>query len=975
MHDEAPQTGTELATERQWQTLPDHAERSEAMFRAIYEQGSGLAAIIDLSGRLRHANPAALELIGAEPAEVIGRLFWETPWWTHDPVEQARLRDAIERAGQGEYVLLETSHMAADGALRHIEFSLKPVRDEDGLVFCLIPEGRDITARKRAEAELRHDEARLTALLELAQMSGQSETALTDYALERAIEVTASSIGYLAFMDEDETVLTMYSWSKSAMRQCAIDDQPIVYPIETTGLWGEAVRQRRPVITNDYEADSPLKKGFPSGHVPIKRHMNIPLFDGGRIVLVAGVGNKLAPYDETDVKQLTLMMDGMWKIIKAGRVERALRDSEARYRFLVQSANDVIITLDASGSIEFVSPAIERIAGYRPDDLKGRDGFGRVHPDDRTALRALFHQLAGEAGATACVEYRYQHRDGHYLNFEANAVNLLHDPGVQSMLVTIRDVTERRHTEEQLRAALQRTQDIIECLPLATFVVDRQGTIVAWNQAIEEITGVKAEDMVGQHQDAIAIPFYGEERQILIDHIDLSAEELGRYYAGTLRREGTRILAEAFVPKLRGGAGAYIWGVAAPLFDSAGQRSGAIEVLHDVTEQRRAAAENARLQEQLQQAMKMEAVGRLAGGVAHDFNNLLTAIMGNLELAQLDLLEADPLYSLVSEVYSAAESAASLTQQLLAFSRRQVIEPRVLNPNSLVTNLQRMLARLIGEDIELVIRLEPEVGAVKVDPGQFDQVLVNLAVNARDAMLGGGKLVIETSNATLDSSYCAAHAGATPGEYVQLAVSDTGVGMTAEVKAHLFEPFFTTKETGRGTGLGLATTFGVVAQAGGWIDVYSEVGHGTTLRIWLPRVMAAVDEVRRAPTGRDLPRGTETVLLVEDEASVRDYAVATLRRLGYRVLPAGNGGEALLLLEQHQGQVQLLMTDVVMPGMDGHTLAIRLQQMQRSLKVLYTSGYTAEVIGHHGMVDEHLNFLSKPYTIRTLAAKLREVLD
>jgi two-component system, cell cycle sensor histidine kinase and response regulator CckA len=397
--------------------------------------------------------------------------------------------------------------------------------------------------------------------------------------------------------------------------------------------------------------------------------------------------------------------------------------------------------------------------------------------------------------------------------------------------------------------------------------------------------------------------------------------------------------------------------------------------IRDVSERKAAESERVRLQEQLQQAMKMEAVGRLAGGIAHDFNNLLTAITGHLELMRLDLAATDPVMPSVEAIGKAADSAAALTQQLLAFSRRQIIEPRVLNLNDLVAGLQRMATRLIGEDIAVETKLAPDLEAVKVDPGQFNQVLLNLVVNARDAMPDGGVLVIETSNVDLDEHYCSSHPYLKPGPFVRLAVSDTGCGMTEDVKQHLFEPFFTTKPKGKGTGLGLATIFGAVKQAGGAIEVYSEPDRGTTFKLYLPRVEAPAEKLIRETLRPDIPRGRETILLVEDEQIVRDVALAVLTRLGYRVLPAANGGEALMHAEKFDGHIDLLMTDVVMPGMNGRELAERLLQVHPGVRVLYTSGYTEDVIVHHGVVDEDLEFIGKPYSLAALAMKVRETLD
>jgi signal transduction histidine kinase/ActR/RegA family two-component response regulator len=417
-----------------------------------------------------------------------------------------------------------------------------------------------------------------------------------------------------------------------------------------------------------------------------------------------------------------------------------------------------------------------------------------------------------------------------------------------------------------------------------------------------------------------------------------------------------------------------VQGIYYPIRDMNGQVRHIILVHLDLTDRTRTEEEKRRLQEQLQQAMKMEAVGRLAGGIAHDFNNLLTSILGNAELARLEAGSPGPLAQYLEEINEAAQSAASLTRQLLAFSRRQIIEPRVVDLNELVERLRRMLARLIGEDLELALALQRDLGAVRVDPGQFEQVLVNLAVNARDAMPHGGRLLLQTANVELEAEYCAKHPNLQPGKYVLLAVSDTGHGMSEEVKGRIFEPFFTTKPKGRGTGLGLATIFGIVKQAGGAIEIYSEVGLGTTFKIYLPLSEAPPEEQEAEKRAEAQPGRGETILLVEDDRGVLELARTMLRRLGYQVLCAAAADEALRIARSHGARIDLLLTDVVMPDMNGRELAGKLLSLQPQMKVLFTSGYTEDVILHLGVLEENLNYIGKPYSLQALSAKLREVL-
>ncbi len=690
--------------------------------------------------------------------------------------------------------------------------------------------------REAVEDILRLNETRLAGLLELSRMAAGSEKELTDFALDKAIELTGSTIGYLAFTSADESMLRLHSYSNTAMKECTITNKPVKCPVGETGLWGEAVRQGRPVITNDYAAENPLKKGYPAGHVPIRRHMNIPLFDGGKIVLVAGVGNKEEPYGNADVEQLTLLMDGLWKILKAKRAEKALRESEARHRFLVQNSSDVILTIDARGIIRYISPSIERIAGYAPAELEGSNVFEKVHGDDLARFRERFEAFVRTEDAIVRAEYRYAHKNGSWLDFEADAINLLKDKDAGGILINLRDITQRKYAE----------------------------------------------------------------------------------------------------------------------------------------------AEKRKLQEQLLQSQRMESIGRLAGGVAHDFNNMLSIIIGKAELALMNLPPSDPLYKDMRDIEAVANRSADLTRQLLAFARKQTIAPRVLNLNDTIESMLKMLRRLIGEHIHLLWKPATDLWMVKMDPIQIDQILTNLIVNARDAIKATGKVVIETSNAEFDGEYCAVHSGYTPGEYVQLAVSDDGMGMDQEMLANIFEPFFTTKGLGKGTGLGLSTIYGIIRQNEGFINVYSEPGHGTTFRTYMPRYRlegAAEPAVpAEAAVPAKLPTGTETVLLVEDEPEILDLAKLILERLGYTLLIAGTPAEALRLAKEYPGEIHLLVTDVVMPEMNGHDLAEKLLQYQPHLKCLFMSGYTADIIAHHGVLEIDVHFIQKPFSLKDFAVKLREVL-
>ena len=510
-----------------------------------------------------------------------------------------------------------------------------------------------------------------------------------------------------------------------------------------------------------------------------------------------------------------------------------------------------------------------------------------------------------------------------------------------------------RRAEESLRISEERFRVLSEQSPLGMALIDHQGRYEYVNPAFVSIFGYTLQEVrTGRDWFRAAFPDPDVRGEVL----RAWKEDLAGTGAGEARPRNFEVIC-------KDGARKSILFRAVSL--SMDRR---FVIYEDVTRQ-------GELQAQLQQAMKMEAVGRLAGGVAHDFNNLLTVIIGNVSLAFGQVQQSAPVAGLLSEVTKAAERAAGLTQQLLAFSRKQIIEPKVLNLNDLIADLNAMLVRLIREDIKIRIRPGKDIGAVKVDVGQFQQVVVNLVVNARDAMPEGGKIAIETSNVELDEGYCALHPYVKPGRFVMLSVSDTGHGMSKEVKALVFEPFFTTKAKGSGTGLGLATTYGVVKQAGGSVEVYSEVGMGTTFKIYLPRVEGEASTLVRDDQPQKLEGGSETVLLVEDEDIVRGVCVKVLGALGYKVLQASNGEEAIVLSKGHEGRIDLLMTDVVMPGMNGRELAAQLILRHQGMKVLFTSGYTEDVIVHHGVLDDAVSFLGKPYSPSALGMKIREVLD
>jgi len=633
------------------------------------------------------------------------------------------------------------------------------------------------------------------------------------------------------------------------------------------------------------------------------------------------------------------------------RAEEARRQGEERFRALIEHGADAVALVAPDGTMLFASQSTERLLGFSPAELVGRPGFERIHPDDLPGVRATLSEIAALPGSPRAMGLRWRHKDGSWRYIDAVAVNRLAEPAVGAIVINFRDQTERRQAETALREQEERYRTLVEGVRDVIFALSPEGTITSLNPAFETITGWRREEWVGR-------PF---EKLVHPEDLPFALELLGRVVRGDLRAVSQFRVSTAKHDYRMGEFSA-----TPQLLE--GRLIGILGIGRDVTER-------VQLEQQLRQAQKMEAVGRLAGGIAHDFNNILTAITGYADLLLEDLRPTDSRHQDVAEIRKAADRAAGLTRQLLAFSRQQVLQPSVIDVKTLVGDLQKMLGRLLGEDVALATQLAPDTGRVKADPGQLEQVLMNLAVNSRDAMPQGGKLTLETSNVDLSEGYAAEHYPAQPGSYVMIAVTDTGTGMSEETQAHMFEPFFTTKEKGKGTGLGLATVYGIIKQSGGFIWVYSELEHGTTFKIYLPRVQESVDVAKAAAARPRAARGSETVLLAEDEAPVRAVARQVLERHGYTVLEAPSAEAALDIAVRYSGAIHLLLTDVIMPGLSGRELATRLADLRPEARVIFMSGYTDDAVTRHGVLEPGLAYLQKPFTPDALGQKVREVLD
>jgi two-component system cell cycle sensor histidine kinase/response regulator CckA len=633
---------------------------------------------------------------------------------------------------------------------------------------------------------------------------------------------------------------------------------------------------------------------------------------------------------------------------KLGAALHLAHKSYDRFRMLVEHATDAFFLHEAEGIILDVNDLACEALGYSREELIGASAelfdIG-MSPDDLAEMRSRL-----DKNELVTVQTRHRRRDGTIFPAEVRVRGFWED-GRRYAVALARDVTVQQRAQQELLESHSLLHAVVEGTSDAIFAKDLDGRYLMINSAGARFLGKTIDEVIGTHDRELFTPdsmgvVVEHDRKVLTEGILQTTEETVTAAGVTRTYLATK----------------------APLRDADGRVTGLIGVSRDITEFKR-------LEEQFRQAQKMEAVGRLAGGVAHDFNNLLTVINGCSEVVLNGLPAIDRNRGLLTEIRSAGERATSLTRQLLAFSRKQVLQPKVVGLAPLLTDLCKLLRPLIGEDVELGLVIDPVLGLAKVDPSQFEQAVINLAVNARDAMPQGGRLTIETHNAELDETYAEQHPEVRPGRYVRVSVSDSGHGMDAAMKGRIFEPFFTTKEAGRGTGLGLAMVYGFVKQSGGHIDVYSEPGLGTTFNVCLPRADEKVPVDRSLIERTNVPEGHETVLLVEDETAVRTLARLVLRSCGYTVLEAHDGEEAMLVAQRHHSRIHLLLTDLVMPRMSGRELADQLLHARPTVHVLFMSGYTDEAVLRHGVLEANVAFLQKPFSPATLARKVREVLD
>ncbi|HRS52698.1 MAG TPA: PAS domain S-box protein [Candidatus Marinimicrobia bacterium] len=886
--------------------------QSENKYRLLFQTSPDLIAQIDKEGRFITANPAMTDSFGISAEELIGKTFFEV---MPPDIAQHRL-EMVRKALKEDRI--QNFEDERDGKYYYNLFVPVKISEQEEATVQVI--ARDITESKQMQNQLLESERKYRDLVE-----NMAEGLITIDEQKIVTLVNSKICHMLEFKPEEMVGKNIFDFFDSKNQK--ILKQELV---------------KRPEGTfSQYEITFTTKSG-----------KQIP-------ALISGAPN----FDEKG--RFRGSYANVLDFTERKQAEEALRQSEEKYRLITETTSDLISlhTFDLNASYTYVSPSIKRIAGYEPEELLGESAFTYIHPEDRKGLLKILKTYVGytiknlmsakKSEFTETIEYRFKHKSGKWIYLQSVGNTL----GKQLLLVS-RDVTQRVQMEASLRESEERYRSMVENSAMGVFIVDDNSNFEFVNQRLCEILGYRASEIIGHKFMEFLAPESVELVQDRYQRLQKSEAVSMNYEFEVIRKDGERRQVEIYSNVVK---------------DTDGKNHTIAQIL-DITERVKAEAARDSLESQLRQAQKMEAVGRLAGGIAHDFNNILTIILGYSQMALMNLQPDQKFYSQFQKINDAARRSANMIGKMLAFSRQQNAEPQRLNLNTHLESTKGLLEKMVREDIRISFIQGAELNDIYLDPTQFDQIIINLVANARDAMPKGGNLVIETANFTCDSEYSLKHHGFQPGNYVMISVSDTGCGMDKETQEHIFEPFFTTKGEGEGTGLGLATVYGIIKQNNGFINVYSEPNKGATFKIYFP-VYEGRDEKHYQAEDLENIMGQETILLAEDDTDVRNFTRNALQQLGYRVIDFGEPIEALEYFKKHSDEIDLLFTDLVMPGMNGQELHRQIEQIKPGIKVLFTSGYTSNIIAVQGIIKRGINFLQKPFAIAALGKKIRQILD
>lgn len=883
-----------------------------AQYEIIFNESIDMVCIADMhKSSFIKVSPAFTRILGYERDEMEGKEFAE---FIHED-DLAKTAEVVKNKLQlGERTInFVNRYRCKDGSYRVLDWTSQP-NIETGVLIAI---ARDISESINYKERILETEERYKRLTENAE----------------DIIWRADGEGTVLFVNSVAEKLLGYTFDESVGIKVS------------KYMTNESIEKINSIVKKNLSKTPPKLSYQVEAHYVHKDGTRIPFEINANVIL--DKDNKIVGYE------------GISRDIRERKQnEERLKENELKFASLFNSMVEGValhkVIYDEDGNainyvITDVNPAYEKILGVDKQDIVGKTATEAYHTD--TAPFFDEYIKVAETGVPYSFEVNFEPLEKFF------SIQVF-SPAKDEFATVFEDITTRKKSEKDQQRLVALVENSSEFIGLANL----DGSVIHVNKAGIRMVGLN--NLEEAKQTSIFEYVTEEVREDLAANILPAVFEQG-FANGESSMKNFKTDEELFIRYT-------VFIIRNPETE---EPESIAFVANDITESIQAKIEKDKLEVQLQQAQKMEAIGRLAGGIAHDFNNLLTGITGNISLAIMDMDKDDPLLETLEEVEAASHRAAELTRQLLAFSRKQLIKPKIINLNELIENMQKMLKRIIGEDIGQKIVLDKDLGQVKADPGQIEQIVINLAVNARDALPDGGFLTIETKHAMLDENYCVNHPQVLPGEYILLVVSDNGHGMDEETRQKIFDPFFTTKPKDKGTGLGLATTYGIIKQHDGHIECYSEVGQGTSFKVYLPRIDGLAESVRFENRNIDLPEGNETILVVEDETVVRNIAIKILEKLGYTIIHAESGSHALDIINEEKPDIDLLLTDVVMPKMNGRELATQLQDLYPLLKVIYTSGYTENVIAHHGVIEEGLEFIGKPYSPKDLAIKIRNVLD
>ncbi len=1012
----------------------DELRGAHLKLRTVFDAIQGIINVVDLDFNITDVNDFLLKTFGLPNREAaLGRKCYE--------VLKGRTKVCPDCAVAETYrtgtVVCRRStpedERCAGG--RSFEIFAFPIRDEEGRCVGALEFARDITAQRRLEKEQRRMRMQLEALWNLARMADADYRTLCDKVLDELLAMTQSRYAFYGFLNEDESVLSAYSWSEDVWSSCRVDKKIFEFPVDQGGLWTVSVRERRTLIINDYDAEYPAKKGTPEGHVDLKRLMCVPVFIRGRIVALAAVANKESDYTEEDARQVETFCSNVQSILERRRaenelreyldhldmrvkertaeleeeirrrkeIETALRKSEEDKTNILQTMSELVVYVDTDMKIIWANRAAAESINMTPEALIGKYCYKEWFQSDEPCPFCPAKKIM-ETGESA--EGKTQSPDGRRWHFRGYPVK--DEKGeVVRIVEVVEEITERKRAEEALKSQLK-LEKLVASISTGFINLPPDRIDEGINRALETIGTFFGVDrsylfllrdngkmMDNTHEwcaDGIE-PQIDNLKELPVDVAPWWMERLNRFENIHIPRvadlppeasaekeilQSQDIKSLVAVPVVYAGS---LFGFLG--FDSVrvertwSEENIALlqligEIFANALERRRSEEERRSLEAQLYNAQKMEAIGTLAGGIAHDFNNLLMAIQGHTSLMLMDTHPGHEHFDRLEGIGEAVQRGSDLTKQLLGFARGGKYEVKSTDLNQVVEKSSHMFART-GKEIRIHRKYQQNIHMVEVDRGQIEQVLLNLYVNAWQAMPGGGDLYIETRNVLLDEAYTGSF-GVRAGKFVKISVTDTGVGMDEVTRKRIFEPFFTTKEMGRGTGLGLASAYGIIKNHGGIIDVQSQAGAGTTFDIYLPASGKKVsEEEKKAPAG--ILKGKGTVLLVDDEEMILDVGEDILRSTGYEVRCAGSGREALAIYREYGNEIDLVILDMIMPDMHGGEVYDRIKELDPNARVLLLSGYSINGQASKILARGCDGFIQKPFGVADLSAKIKKILD